>query len=249
MADSVAGVVLAAGAGRRLRPLTNLRPKVLCPLGDRPLVDHALARFDGVTSTVAVNVHGFRHLIEAHLAGRLHLSFEDDRLLGTAGALGNLRDWIAGRPVLVVNGDTWCPQPMDLLLEGWDGERIRVLVVGVDQFAPGVAVAGALLPWSDVAAIPAEPLGLTPIWIRAAEAGRVETIRLDDSVPWADCGTPARYLAANLQWSGGESVIGRGAIVDGAVDRCVVWPGGYVRPGEHLVDAIRAHENFTVLVR
>src|SRR5262245_63276981 len=113
MADSVAGVVLAAGAGTRLWPLTLLRPKVMCPLGDRPLVDHAIDRFVGATDAVAVNVHAGRDLLESHLEGQVHLSFEDERPLGTAGALGHLRDWIAGRPVLVANGDTWCPQPLD----------------------------------------------------------------------------------------------------------------------------------------
>ena|SRR5436190_2055260 len=249
MVDSVAGVVLGAGAGTRLRPLTQLRPKVLCPVGDRPLIDHALARFDGVTRSLAVNVHAGRDLLESHLAGRVHLSLEEDRLLGTAGALSKLREWIAGRPVLVANGDTWCPQSMDVLLDGWDGERIRVLVAGVDSFAPGVPIAGTLLPWRDVAEIPAEPRGLTPLWVRAAETARLDAVRLDDAVPWADCGTPADYLAANLRWSGGSSVIGAGALVEGTVDRCVVWPGGFVRPEEHLVDAIRVHDNITVLVR
>jgi MurNAc alpha-1-phosphate uridylyltransferase len=255
MADSVAGVVLAAGAGTRLRPLTLVRPKVLCPLGDRPLVDHAIERFAGVTDAVAVNVHAGRKQLESHLAGRVHLSFEENEALGTAGALGHMRDWIAGRPVLVVNGDTWCPVSMDVLLEpgagwdGWDGERIRVVVVGTDSFRAGVPVAGALVPWRDVAGIPAEPRGLTPIWLRAAEEGRLESLRLDDGIPWADCGTPASYLAANLHWSGGASVIGAGAVVEGGVERCVVWPGAVVRRHEHLVDAIRADDRITVLVR
>src|SRR5262245_33950264 len=103
MADSVAGVVLAAGAGTRLRPLTLVRPKVLCPVGDRALVDHALARFDGVTTSLAVNVHAGRDQVERHLTGRVHLSFEEPVALGTAGALAHMRDWIAGRPVLVAN--------------------------------------------------------------------------------------------------------------------------------------------------
>src|SRR5215831_32736 len=101
MADSVAGVVLAAGAGTRLRPLTVLRPKVLCPLGDRPLVDHAIDRFAGVTDSVAVNVHAGREELESHLTGRVHMSFEEEAALGTAGALGHMKDWISGRPVVV----------------------------------------------------------------------------------------------------------------------------------------------------
>jgi len=221
----------------------------MCPLGDRPLVDHALDRFSGATDSVAVNVHHGRDLVESHLAGRVHLSFEDEQPLGTAGALGHLRDWIAGRPVLVVNGDTWCPQRVDVLLDGWDGERIRILVVGTDTFAAGVPVAGSLLPWRDVMDIPDEPRGLTPIWLRAADEGRVEPLPVDDDTPWADCGTPASYLAANLAWSGGKSVVGERAVVDGIIERCVVWPGATVRAGEHLVDAIRADNHMTVLVR
>ena len=98
MGESLAGVVLAAGAGSRLRPLTRLRPKALCPVGDRPLVDHACDRAASVTSDVAVNVHHGRALVEAHLADRpLHLSVEADEARGTAGALGLLRPWIDGR--------------------------------------------------------------------------------------------------------------------------------------------------------
>ena len=225
---------------------------MLCPVGDRPLLDHALGRFDGVTDSVAVNVHAGRDLVEAHVAELsrgVHLSFEDDGLLGTAGALGQLRDWIDGRPVIVVNGDTWCPRPVDVLLDGWDGACIRVLVAGTGEFGPGVPVAGSLLPWSVVAGIPAEFGGLTPIWLRAADQGQIEALRLADGVPWADCGTPARYLAANLQWSGGKSVVGEGATVEGTIERCVVWPGARVRQSEHVVDAIRATDNVTVFVR
>ncbi|HLF41375.1 MAG TPA: sugar phosphate nucleotidyltransferase, partial [Acidimicrobiia bacterium] len=51
-----AGVVLAAGLGTRLRPLTDLRPKALCPVGNVALVDLALARLDGLCPDVAVNI-------------------------------------------------------------------------------------------------------------------------------------------------------------------------------------------------
>jgi NDP-sugar pyrophosphorylase family protein len=248
MEDSVAGVVLAAGAGTRLRPLTRLRPKALCPVGDRPLVDHAIDRFSGVTESVAVNVHAGRDLLEAHLAGRVHQSIEDGEALGTAGALGHMKDWISGRPVLVVNGDTWCPQSLAVLVDGWDGESIRMLVAGVDRFAAGVPVAGVLMPWRDVVDIPAEPRGLTPLWLRADEERRVQSVRLDDEVSFVDCGTPRSYLRANLLWSGGQSVIGDGAVVDGVVERSVVWPGAVVHSHEHLVDAVRA-DHLTVLIR
>src|SRR4051794_5045674 len=150
MADSVAGVALGAGAGVRLRPLTLLRPKVLCPVGDRPLIDHAVARFEGATTAVAVNVHHGRDQLEAHLTGRVHISIEEPEALGTAGALAALRDWIDGRPVIAVNGDTWSPAPVASLLDGWDGEQCRVLLPAGATFVPGVPIAGALVPWTIV---------------------------------------------------------------------------------------------------
>jgi hypothetical protein len=249
MADSLAGVVLAAGAGERLRPLTTVRPKVLCPVGDLPLVDHALARFAGVTDSIAVNVHHGRLLLEAHLAGRVHLSFEDARPLGTAGALGLLRPWIDGRPVLVVNGDTWCPTSVSVLLDGWDGTRIRVL--SRSAFGPRMVVAGALMPWADVARLGDEPSGLYEVSWRGASAteDRVEVVVLPEDADCVDCGTPQAYLEANLAWSGGESVVGAGALVEGRLEQSVVWPGAIVLPHERLVRAIRASNRITVLVR
>jgi MurNAc alpha-1-phosphate uridylyltransferase len=242
--------VLAAGAGTRLAPLTRLRPKVLCPVGDRPLVDHALDRFDGVTSSVAVNLHHHRGMLEAHLAGRVHLSLEAEVALGTAGAIGLLRPWIDERPVIVVNGDTYCPSSLAPLLDGWDGESIRVLVAGGGSLGPHSGVAGALMPWSEVKTLAPVPTGLYErSWARARQEGRLEVVALPDGEVCFDCGTPRQYLAANLAWSGGESVIGKAAIVEGEVIESVVWPGAHVRPQERLTRAIRAGERMTVLVR
>src|SRR5581483_10806569 len=66
---AVKGIVLAAGAGTRLRPLTELLPKALCPVGNRPLLDFALDRLRTVTDEVAVNVHAHRAQMETFLAG------------------------------------------------------------------------------------------------------------------------------------------------------------------------------------
>jgi NDP-sugar pyrophosphorylase family protein len=250
MADSIAGVVLGAGAGLRLKPLTSLRPKVLCPVGDLPLVDHALARFHGVTETLAVNVHHHRSLLESHLARRVHVSIEEEQALGTAGALGLLREWIDHRPVVVVNGDTYCPSSVAPLIDGWDGERVRVLVPAGEPFGPKAEVAGCVLPWTEVATLAPVPTGLYErTWARAAQEGRLEVVELPPDAVCIDCGTPLQYLEANMLWSGGKSVVGSGAIVEGEIDQCVIWPGAHVRADEHLRRAIRAHEHVTVLVR
>lgn len=246
----VAGVVLAAGAGTRLRPLTRLRPKALCPVGGVPLVDLALARVGAVAADVAVNVHHGREQLEDHLGSRVHLSVEPDVALGTAGALGQLRPWIDGRPALVVNGDAWTTAPLGALLDGWDGERIRVLVAGEPVVSPRMRLAGALLPWWAVEPLAAAPSGLWEVsWRAAADAGRIEAVAVAGGVPFVDCGTPASYLAANLAASGGAPVIGEGAVVAGAVERSVVWDGARVEPREHLVQAIRTDAGTTVLVR
>lgn len=240
--------MLAAGLGTRLRPLTVQHPKALCPVGNVALVDLAMERLAPVAGAVAVNVHRHRAAMEAHLAGRAHSSIEEGQPLGTAGALGHLRGWLDGRGAVVVNADAWCPGSVAPLLEGWDGERPRVLVVGENELGPRSRVAGALVPWHDVAGLEALPSGLWEVcWSRALEDGRLDAVRYDG--PFVDCGTPADYLSANLQASGGASVVGDGAEVDGTLERCVVWPGARVRPSESLVDAIRFDGERTVLVR
>jgi NDP-sugar pyrophosphorylase family protein len=244
---AVAAVVLAAGAGTRLRPLTLLRPKGLCPIDNVPLVDLALAQMRAVTGAVAVNVHHGRALMEAHLAGRVHLSIEEPQALGTAGALGKLREWIDGRPTLVMNVDAWHQADLGPFVEGWDGERVRVLVAG-ESFGPHARVVASLLPWDDVAALSPTPSSLYEHnWLPAQEQGRLDVDRY--AGVFFDCGTPGRYLAANMTASDGRSVIGRGAVVEGEVDECVVWPGGIVRAGERLRGAIRAGDRLTVLAR
>ena len=69
------GVVLAAGAGTRLRPLTDVRPKALCTVGGRPLLDLALDRVVPHAGRTAVNAHHHADQLLAALAGRdVHVS-------------------------------------------------------------------------------------------------------------------------------------------------------------------------------
>lgn len=267
-------VVLAAGAGERLRPLTRLRPKPLCPVGNVTLLDGALTRAAAVVApgAVAVNVHHHRALMEEHLAGRadVHVSVEPGEARGTAGALGLLRDWIAGRAALVVNGDSWSAGTLVPLLAGWDGRRVRILVHGRPVLAAGSPVVASLLPWSAVRELDERPAGLYEVcWRPAQVAGELEVV--GDEAPFVDCGTPASYLRANrlaaaAAGGGGHasivdpgavvapgavvegSVVGAGAVVQGALHGSVVWPGAAVPAGERLDRAIRA-DGITVLVR
>lgn len=251
LVEDLVGVVLAAGEGVRLRPLTLRRPKPLCPVDNVPLVDHALRRAATVTPDLAVNLHHGRDQLAAHLEAEagppVHLSVEEPEALGTAGALGHLRSWIDGRAAVVLNGDTWSPGSLVAAVRGWDQERVRLLVVDDDRLTRSSRLAGALMPWSEIAPLAPVPSGLYEAsWGRLAAEGCIDVVRWDG--PWVDCGTPARYLHANMLASGGRTVVGPGSKVDGRVVRSVLWEDSVVRADEVLVDAVRAG-NLTVLVR
>jgi N-acetyl-alpha-D-muramate 1-phosphate uridylyltransferase len=268
------GLALAAGRGSRLVPLTRELPKPLCPVGGVALLDHALQRLHalgGRLDAMALNVHhgapaiithaerwaaghhcAFGHLDRqqplSHDVGSpaLWVSHERQRALGTAGAIGNLRSWLDGRGVLVVNADTWTDAALATLIDGWDAVTPRLLVVGA--FGTSARVAGAIVPWGDVVTLPAEPAALYEThWAAHQRAGTLEIISVE--AMFVDCGTPRDYLRANLAASGGVSVVADDAVVDGELERCVVWPGATVAAGERLVDAVRTTAGRTVLVR
>ncbi len=251
-------MVLAAGLGTRLRPLTLERPKPLCPVGGVPLVDLAIARTFSIVASVqqvAVNVHAGRTLLQPHLeALGVHVSIEASAPLGTAGAVGNLRQWIDARAVAVINSDAFCDADLRHLVEGWDGERVRVLVHGGGEFRAGCAVAGTLLPWSVASLLPAQECGLFPmVWEPSRVGGRLESI--PSTGTFVDCGNPASYLRANLLASGGASVFGESSVISGdepatdLVTESVVWDGARLRAGERLHRAIRTSGGRTILVR
>jgi N-acetyl-alpha-D-muramate 1-phosphate uridylyltransferase len=256
-------VVLAAGMGIRLRPLTGIRPKALCPVGNVPLLDHALARVAALglvgPATVAVNASWLAEQVAAHVAGRAYVSVEPAPL-GTAGGVARLREWIDGRAVLVANADAYLAGGrVDGLLTGWDGETVRLLGVpgkpGEPDLFDGYRFAGcSLLPWRRVRDLPTEPGELVHAAWRPAEAAGALAVA-EFSGYFRDTGTPADYLAANMHATAGgnligpgatvtgrcrQAVVGAGATVHGTLTRTVVWPDAYVGPAEHLTDAVRA---------
>jgi NDP-sugar pyrophosphorylase family protein len=264
----ICAVVLAAGEGRRLRPLTERIPKALCPVGNVPLLDLVLARLAGLglagPADVAVNACYLADQVVSAVGGRARLSVEPGpHPLGTSGGVARLREWIAGRGVLVANADAYLAGgDLAPLLAGWDGHAVRLLgTPGRPAEFGGYRFAGlSLLPWSRVAALTDQPSALVATVWRPAEAAGELTV-VDYGGTYLDTGTPRDYLAANLHAAGPaglvapgaavtgtaeQAVIGAGAHVAGSVKRCLVWPGGYVGPDEYLVDAIRYGRSGTV---
>lgn len=243
-------MVLAAGAGTRLAPLTHLRPKPLCPVAGVALVDHAIGRARTVAAPdrIAVNAHHGAAAVADHLGGGVHLSVEAGEALGTAGGVAAVADWLGDDALVVLNGDTWCPGDLAPALTGWDGERVRVVVAGAAELGPRSVVVASVMPASAVRGLRAEPSGLYEVCWRPLHAGgRLDVVGW--SGPVVDCATPRDYLVANLAASGGGPVVGDGAVVEGRVERSVLWPGVHVHRGEYLVGAIRAADSMTVLVR
>ena len=123
-------LVLCGGYGTRLGQLTQALPKPLLPMGDVPLVGHCLALLahHGIDQ-VAVNTHFMPEAIEDALEDGtrfgvdLHYSHES-KLLGTAGALANLRDYFAdAQSILVIYGDLLTDQDLSSLLDRHDRKR------------------------------------------------------------------------------------------------------------------------------
>ncbi len=122
-------MLLAAGIGSRMRPLTEATAKPLLPLGGRSLIDHALDRLAAVgVETVVVNAHWHADLVAAHLAARPGppgiVLRREDTLLDTGGGVRAALGHLGPDPFFVVNGDSfWLDGPvpaLDRLAAAWD---------------------------------------------------------------------------------------------------------------------------------
>lgn len=136
-------MVLAAGLGKRMRPLTASQPKPMVRVAGKPLIDHALDRLAeaGVTKAV-VNVHYLPDSLEAHVLGRkmpkVTISDERELLLETGGGMVKARELLPD-PFFCVNSDNvWVDGPRNAfveLSEAWDPARMDALLLVVPHVA------------------------------------------------------------------------------------------------------------------
>jgi MurNAc alpha-1-phosphate uridylyltransferase len=131
-------MILAAGRGERMRPLTLDRPKPLVAVAGKPIIAYALDRLRaaGVTEAV-VNVHYLPEQIERWAAGiavpRLIISNERDGLLDTGGGVNRALPLLGPAPFFVLNGDSFWVEgakpALERLRAAWDGRRMDCLLL------------------------------------------------------------------------------------------------------------------------
>ncbi len=138
------GMIMAAGLGVRMRPLTNDRPKPLIEVGGRTLLDHAIDRFKAAgVRLIVVNVHYKAEMIVAHLKKRtdveIKIQDESAKLLDTGGALKKALPHFAGEPFLTYNSDSiWLEgmgSNLDRLKQRWNDAEMDCLMLLAPTFS------------------------------------------------------------------------------------------------------------------
>ena len=239
-------IVLCAGFGTRLRPLTEELPKPLVPVGDRSILEHTLATLSAAGFAEAViNVHYLPEVFRAVLA-RVSLPVRvvtETEIRGTAGGVAGAREYLSDGPVLVWNGDILAEPPIEQLLERTARDSVCFAVsarpvgegtVGLDELGHVVRLRGERFgteargaDYVGVLTLGAEVMNELPrhgclfgdaVLPRLRAGGIVTSVSV--AGPWSDLGDPRSLLAANLAWlaeRGLESFVGEGSQVGAGV--------------------------------
>ncbi|MBI1195376.1 MAG: NTP transferase domain-containing protein [Gammaproteobacteria bacterium] len=214
-------MILAAGRGERMRPLTDTVPKPLLEVGGRPLiVHHLLALRDAGIHDIVINLGHLGDQIPQSLGKgerygvRITYSDEGEHPLETAGGIRHALPYLEPDPFIVVNGDIWTDYPFSKLTLG-DGRLGHIVLVDNPAHHPegDFGLAGGLITSADehrwtfsgigtyhpdlFRKRPAGPLPLAPILREAACAGLLEGEHYTGD--WQDIGTPERLAELNRQ--------------------------------------------------
>lgn len=148
-------VILAAGHGRRLRPLTSFVPKPLLPIRGRPVADYTLQELAAVgCEAAAINLHHRGDDIRQRFGdtwGGIPITYSpEETILGTLGALSPLRDFLdAADLILVLNGDSLCRWPLKSLVRKHRRRRAAATLLVSRQRDPEPFGGGVGLDASD----------------------------------------------------------------------------------------------------
>ena len=135
-------MVMAAGLGTRMRPLTDAMPKALIEVAGKPLIDFVIDPLVAAgVERIVVNVHAFADQLEAHLRRRNDADYliSDERagLLETGGGVKHARALLGEAPIFVCNSDYIWQKPgapaLQELVDAWDTARMDALVVVIPK--------------------------------------------------------------------------------------------------------------------
>lgn len=222
-------MVLAAGRGHRLRPLTAYWAKPTLPILGRPLLDYTLALLEKASiQEIVVNLHHQRETIkqalrEAEERGfSIHYS-EEPEILGTAGGLKQAESFLTGETFVLINGDTLVDVDLRDLVRchrRWGGEAtllLRPKPAGTDYTALVLDPEQRVV---SMGGVPTDPLMFAGVWVlepsvferivpgrsSGLEVEVLPTLMREKSVygcvkdvTWFDIGSPRRYLTACLK--------------------------------------------------
>jgi NDP-sugar pyrophosphorylase family protein len=264
-------MILAAGYGTRLRPLTYVLPKPVIPVCNRPLIAYAVENLlHAGIDEIVVNLHHLPDAIETYLADTyedvtFHFSLEHE-ILGTGGGVRRVRQLFEGDDeFLLVNGDTLQSPNLEALVRTRrEHDALAALslrhapaddhftAVWLDDgritgFGQGH---GEPLMFAGTHAISTRIFNVMPDREVFSIVDHVYIPRLgsdriagivEDGARWFDIGTPQRYLAATHALCG-DRVIGSRSVVEGTLRGSVVWDDCRIAAGVELTNCIVAHD-------
>jgi len=241
-------MLLAAGLGTRLRPLTELRPKPIVPVANRPLAGYAIEHLAGIgVRQIVANTHPMPELVEEELAAScpsgVSLSFSrETTLLGTALKMHVDRSAVATMllrrtpdPERFGAVGIDAANRVTTLLGRPTGREVRELLMftGVHILAPAA-----------FEAMPESGCVIRSAYRDWVDKGSMVVGVIDDS-PWADLGTVSEYhrlnvalASGNVRWPGveplGRNVLAQGVESDGRIRRSVIGRGARLDEGVEL---------------
>jgi mannose-1-phosphate guanylyltransferase len=214
-------ILLAAGYGTRLRPYTDVRPKPLFPVVNRPLLHRLLDQLRGCNcSSILVNCHHLAAQIEAALVDQAEVLIQHEpEILGTGGGLRRALNRMDNDPILVMNGDLYHQIDLeqvyhrhllsknDVTLALHDYPRFNTVGVAGDRVRTFVAEDGERLAFTGIHVVDPEVIEMIPeqsfhhiidLYQALAVHGRVGYCRVDGAL-WRDIGTPEDYLQLHAE--------------------------------------------------
>ncbi len=262
-------MILAAGLGTRLQPLTYTIPKPMMPLCNRPLIAWLIdSLVDAGVRDIVVNLHHLPEAIERSLPPLfpdVHFEFSyEPEILGTGGGVRKIRALLQGEEdFFLLNGDTFQqPRYDELRRQRRERDALAALTLRHppegDRYTPvwhedGLVTGfgsgrGEALMFSGSHCISRRIFRLFP---ERDAFGIVQEIyqpllqqepiaAVIDDGPWFDIGTPRRYLAASRALCG-DQIVGARSVVEGEVRDSVIWDDCFIARGVALDSCIVAH--------